>query len=588
MKLLIRMLQVNTSFRLSVLLITASVIIGFGCAGQPVNPPKPELVEEKLISSSAEKRPDWLIHEPEIKDGNFLFVGLSDKKVLERDARDEAYRHAINNVVRYINVDVKDKFERIVTSSGLSSEVIDPTKVIRNFEEQLSSAVARRVKASEWYTERWERKQGAESTSYYMVCVLATTPQAEINKVIAEQQKYQAELIATAKSAQEQLGAAKLLTLDADNQNASAPVQAMTKYREIISRAEKVKASIQGYPELASINPQADEISDSAYKKIKSLIKNPEALFIAGIISLAKSPEKPITVAVARSTYQETDLSSEFGSYLIEKIEGVMTKESSIFNVISQKVFQDELKKGQIPIADCVLGRFNSEKQPVIAQLKGLIFARYWEKPDSIEIKLELLEVGKGTLLGADSVELPRDILPAGLAYKPANDKIAEEGMRAFGDVSTSTGNSNLKVKVWADKGEGSVYKKDEIIRFHFRASMDCYVYLYHMDAQGQVNLLFPNGFNKNNFVKANQVYTIPDETWNFDLQITPPFGAEMVKAVASLQPLKDIDIKQGEEGFKNIGNVTDANVRGIMARSIQAVPKEARAENTCTVTTIK
>lgn len=586
------MLQIKASLRLVAFLITSSAVVGIGCVGQSGNTSKSQQVEDKIAWSSHEKRPDWTIHEPETKEANLLFVGLSDKKVLERDARDEAYRHAINNVIRYISVDVKDKFERIVTSSGLSSEVIDPTKVIRNFEEQLSSAVARRVKPSEWYTERWESKRGAELITYYMVCVLATAPQTEIDKVIAEQQKYQAELVAVAKSVQEQLVMAKLLMLDADNQFASAPVQAMAKYREVLNQTEKVKASIQGYPELVSINPTADEIITYSDKKIKSLIKNPEALFIASIIGLAasggKNPEKPITVAVARATYQETDLSSEFGSYLIEKIEGAMTKESSVFKVISQKVLQDELKKGQISIADCVMGRFNSEKQPVIAQLNGIILARYWEKSDGIELKLELLEIGKGTLLGSDSVELPRDIFPVGIAYKPANNLIAAEGMKFFGDASTSTGNANLKVKVWADKGEGTIYKKDEIIRFHFRASMDCYVYLYHMDAEGQVKLLFPNGFNKDNFVKSDRVYTIPDEATNFELKITPPFGAEMVKAVASLQPLKDIDLQKCEGGFCNIGNVTDANTRGVMTRSIQAVPKEARAEDSCTVTTIK
>ncbi|MEK7449798.1 MAG: DUF4384 domain-containing protein, partial [Planctomycetota bacterium] len=123
---------------------------------------------------------------------------------------------------------------------------------------------------------------------------------------------------------------------------------------------------------------------------------------------------------------------------------------------------------------------------------------------------------------------------------------------------------------------------------FHFRADKDCYAYLYHMDAAGQVKLLFPNSFNPDNKIKANQVYTIPDETMNFDLKISPPFGAEMVKALASFQPLKNLDIKPGETGFRNIGKITTAETREVITRSIEAVPKEGRAEDTCTLTTIK
>jgi len=562
------------------------------CISHPVKPSpedKPLLpVEEKLIWSSHEKRPDWTIREPEAKEGNFLFVGLSDKKALERDARDEAYRHAINNVVHYISVNVRDRFERMVTSSGLSTEVIDPTRMTRDFEEQLSSAVARRVKPLEWYIEKWERKQGKQTETYHMVYVLAMTPQAEVDRVIAEQQKYQTELVGAAKSAQAQLAEARTMLLEADHQAASAPVQAMAQYREVIRQTEKVKGVIQGYPELSGINPQAEGIINSVEHKINELVKDPEAVFVASVISLAKSPEKPITVVVAKVTYQETDVSSEFGSYLITKLEEVMTKEPSLFKVTSQRVFQDELKKGQLPIADCLAGRFTPEKQPVIAQLTALLFARYWERASTVEIKMELLEVGKGALLGATSMELPKTLFPEGIAYQPANDRIALQGLEAFASTEAATGQKqDFKVKTWADKGEGAIYKQGESIQFHFRTNKDGYIYLYHMDAAGQVKMLFPNRYNQDNRVKANQVYTVPDETMNFELTITPPFGAEMVKTVASLQPLKNIDIKT-ETDFKNIGKIGEVNVREIITRSIEAVPKEGYTENTCIITTIK
>jgi serine/threonine protein kinase len=143
-----------------------------------------------------------------------------------------------------------------------------------------------------------------------------------------------------------------------------------------------------------------------------------------------------------------------------------------------------------------------------------------------------------------------------------------------------------LTVKVWTNKKAGEVYKKGEIIKFYFKANKDSYLYLYHMDAAGKVKMLFPNGFSKENRLKANQVYTIPDAAMNFNIEVTPPFGTEQVKVVASLQPMKDMDIKDGESGYRDLGKVTNINENKIITRSLDVVPKEERAEDTCTLTT--
>ena len=97
----------------------------------------------KLIWSQPKGRPDWLHHEPKAAEDRYLFVGLSGRFATEKEARDDALRAAISNVVRYVSVDVKSSFERLITSSGSSSEIIDPTVAVRHFEQQLSSAVAR-------------------------------------------------------------------------------------------------------------------------------------------------------------------------------------------------------------------------------------------------------------------------------------------------------------------------------------------------------------------------------------------------------------------------------------------------------------
>ena len=135
------------------LLVTGLIypVINLGCRSPlPETKILPAPVEEKIIWSSHPQRPEWTVQEPEVKESELFFVGLSGKSAMEKDARDDAQRDAIKKVVGYIGTDVKDRFERLTTSAGLSTEVIDPTKVMRNFEEQFSQAMTRRVKPSIW------------------------------------------------------------------------------------------------------------------------------------------------------------------------------------------------------------------------------------------------------------------------------------------------------------------------------------------------------------------------------------------------------------------------------------------------------
>src|SRR3989339_943836 len=562
---------------------------------------RPLPIDEKKVWSSQEQKPDWTTREPEAKDGNQFFIGLSNKFDTEKEARDNAYSHALNNVVKYISTDVKAKTERLIAATGLSSKIIDPTVTVRGLEEQLSSAVARRVKPQEYYIEKWESirytqdklQQGDEKHTYYVIYLLANVPQAEVERVIAEQISYQNELISAVKASQEQLVKSKNLILEADNQSSGQPVQAWSKYQDAIKQAGQARALLAGYPELKEMVKEIDVLIESTERKIKSVVDNPETMLAARVLMLSKNSASPVTVAIAKANYQDMDLSSEFGNYLIQKIETIMGQEKVLYNVIAQKVFQDELKALQSPIEDCLSGKFAASTSPtgipsvatVLARVNGLVFAKYWDKGDKVEIKMELIGVGQGTILGSSSLELPKSIFPAEIAYKPGNYMIADEGLKAF---SSGASKGDFKIKVWADKGEGSVYKKDESVRFHFRSNKDCYIYLYHMDASGSVKLLFPNSFNKDNRVKANQVNSIPDDTMNFDFKITEPLGAEMVKAFASLQPIKDLEIKPDEVGFRDIGKIMDDKTRGIITRSIEAVAKEGYAENTCIITTIR
>jgi len=171
-----------------ILLFGTLAVLLAGCAGTqrvqgPINPTA-AAPGEKLIWSSHEKRPGWTISEPESEGDALVFVGLSGKHALERDARDDALRTATKNVIRYIGTLVQDKFNRLQTSYGLTSEIMDPTNVTRSMEEQLASAFASRVKAKEWYIEKWMNKKTKET--YVISFVWAKVPKSVVKQVYEE------------------------------------------------------------------------------------------------------------------------------------------------------------------------------------------------------------------------------------------------------------------------------------------------------------------------------------------------------------------------------------------------------------------
>jgi hypothetical protein len=77
---------------------------------------------------------------------------------------------------------------------------------------------------------------------------------------------------------------------------------------------------------------------------------------------------------------------------------------------------------------------------------------------------------------------------------------------------------------------ESEFYVGDEVT-FSIEAELDCYLTLFNVDEQGRSTVLFPNGFNQNNFIRARTTYAIPGpEIGGFRLIFQDP-GRETVIA---------------------------------------------------------
>lgn len=106
--------------------------------------------------------------------------------------------------------------------------------------------------------------------------------------------------------------------------------------------------------------------------------------------------------------------------------------------------------------------------------------------------------------------------------------------MKRLSALTNPTPAFKVKLNLDVDKTK---YRIGEEIGFRFQTDADCYLILLHVSSAGEVTLLFPNKYAKNNAVRQGQTYTIPpfeNGKFLFHYKLAGPTGQEMVKAIAT------------------------------------------------------
>ncbi|MEF2277736.1 PEGA domain-containing protein [Deinococcus sp. YIM 134068] len=118
----------------------------------------------------------------------------------------------------------------------------------------------------------------------------------------------------------------------------------------------------------------------------------------------------------------------------------------------------------------------------------------------------------------------------------------------------------DLSVSVRVDKDQSGssnpTYRVGENIRLSTSVNRDAYVYLFNVDANGEVTQILPNRLNEGNFVKANTTTTFPATGANFTFTVGEDVGLNKVLALASLTQLNLDQIsafKTGQDSFATV-----------------------------------
>lgn len=119
-----------------------------------------------------------------------------------------------------------------------------------------------------------------------------------------------------------------------------------------------------------------------------------------------------------------------------------------------------------------------------------------------------------------------------------------------------------FSVNVWADKDH---FRIGESVTFYLKAERDCYVTLLDQGTSGTLRVIFPNPFQRDNFIEAGKTYIIPDPANGYEIRVDGPPGIERVKAIATLrksdQPSLNVSGGFYEFATQEDGRLRDLNI---------------------------
>ncbi|MDK2950918.1 MAG: hypothetical protein PWQ77_583 [Kosmotogales bacterium] len=132
---------------------------------------------------------------------------------------------------------------------------------------------------------------------------------------------------------------------------------------------------------------------------------------------------------------------------------------------------------------------------------------------------------------------------------------------------------SDLTVDIEMNKPTGSTYSSGENIEIYFKTNKNAYVAIYDILPDGQVQLLFPNAYDSNNFALANTRIKVPTNN-QYNLMVGPSdSGKEILQIIASTTPLgflSDLTTQFNSSPFPSPDQSAENFVQNIVIPSLQ------------------
>ncbi len=127
--------------------------------------------------------------------------------------------------------------------------------------------------------------------------------------------------------------------------------------------------------------------------------------------------------------------------------------------------------------------------------------------------------------------------------------------------VGKQTGETDLNFNLHAELNK-EYFKEGESLNISVTSSIDCYIIILNIMSDENVITIFPNEFRKDNFVKANQEFILPNEEdrnngISFELGLLPDReeDTEFIKIIASKKPINFSVNSNYKSAFESLQN---------------------------------
>ncbi|WP_461256041.1 DUF4384 domain-containing protein [Treponema sp. R80B11-R83G3] len=292
--------------------------------------------------------------------------------------------------------------------------------------------------------------------------------------------------------------------------------------------------------------------------------------YIAG-----RLPKNTLTaVAITDSPVQR------LGNYVADKLTDSLLNGSGIRLVSRQdidRVFSEQ---------NIQTGSFNDDTTAKIGHNLGwrsIIYGRIEPLQEAYSLSLRAVDVETGELRGSKSYILDGgdpiliNLVNPNITIKKLTDR--EALLQPFDGKR-----NNFTLNVTANK---SVYYDSEELYITLRSSEDCYFVIYHLDIDNNMQIIYPNFWEKDkNFLKANTTRVIPENT---SFALHAPYGEERLLVYASVRPF---NIPEDQYSSKPVTKDYLASPQALWriesggggSKALSVVPKGATAQISYTI----
>ena len=222
--------------------------------------------------------------------------------------------------------------------------------------------------------------------------------------------------------------------------------------------------------------------------------------------------------------------------------------------------------------------KINKDQQPEeVAKANGLdyyVSGSYRMERTGLEVRSSLIDTQTNNIQSSANILIERKALnPEDLAlidnmadeFKSAQKKKTyQEHLEKLVAVRNSKQPFNVSVKTNKENYE----IKDKII-FNIETDRDGYLTLLDINPNGDITVIFPNKFHRDNFIRAGKTTQVPSPSYGFEFHLQGPAGLERIKAIVTLNKISLLALDL-DDGFHNVKRGTPLGTRTIVALATQ------------------